>query len=702
MVISERDRAIVGLLLAILFTASLGVSIPRSAAINGANSPTTTTPSVSATMGEGPTVTVTVYSKNGTAMIPWACLWQPPNGTNDPYAICDGNHLRKITIILYDEDGTEHASDTSSLDPWAMNYSALFTSLESGKTYSVGAFVTGYVMTDEDAYQRTFTLSGDAMMVAMDLRRSNWFMIAAHTFEPNNLMTIVYEAVNAKGELKGLVTYEIPASKFAKSIILEGFNGAADYRDFGFDPGSYEIRVTGAEQIPLVIGEPTNGSITLGNSPRIISFAVALAYLGMGGIQGNVLAIDSFGSMVPLAGALVEAKGQQGTFTTTTWSDGTIALALPTGSCDVTASASGYAPESYTSVFIAEGLKASVDFVLATSTSSSATSTSTSTTSASTTYTTATSRTTTSTSRTTTSATVTETSGQTALQPFNIQFAYNEGDGFAQKYTFSGFYYVAPNSRELVLIIPGGSIYDARYICIMDTGPTSFAADLAINYGFDVAIAQMGCFHTGTSFEINGIIKELAKMYGEKQVFLIGHSAGGAAVASYVTSQPSNSLVQAAVVLDAPLAANPEEEVDWTLNGLLNSAYRARDLTIPTLLVYGENDFVHDRQEWFDRAPANLTGIELYSYEHDPWDSGVDTAVRTQVEQRIIRCIVKLYCLIPEMPYPTLAFIPTLLAIVVLRRRKNVCVMSSSDSTTLCSFTKRLRLGRIHTNHKCR
>ena len=430
-----------------------------------------------------------------------------------------------------------------------------------------------------------------------------------------------------------------------------------------------------------MIGEPTNGSITLGDSPRIISFAVALAYPGMGGIQGNVLAIDSFGNMVPLAGALVEAKGQQGNFTTTTWSDGTIALALPTGNYDVAASASGYAPESYTSVVIAEGSIASVDFVLATSTTTSTTSTSSSATSASTTYTTA------STSRTTTSATVTETSGRTALQPFLIQFAYNESDGFTQKYAFSGLYYVAPNSRELVLIIPGGSIFtseasadSAHYICTLDTGPTSFAADLAINYGFDVAIAQMGCFHTGTSFEINGIITELAKTYGEKQVFLIGHSAGGAAVASYVTSQPSNSLVQAAVVLDAPLAANPEEEVDWTLNGLLNSAYRARDLTIPTLLIYGENDFVQDRQEWLDRAPANLTDIELYSYEHNPWDSGVDTAVRTQVEQRIIRCIVRPYCLIPEMPYPTLAFIPILLAIVVLKRRNNVCLMSSSDS----------------------
>ena len=197
MVRSERDRAIVGLLLAILFTASFGVSIPRAAAIKVSNSSTTTTPPASASMGAGPTVNVTVYSKNGTGIIPWSCLWQPPFGTNDP-AICDSDHLRKITIVLYDEKGNEYANDTSSLDPQAMSFSALFTSLESGKTYSVGAFVTGYVMTDEDAWQRTFTVSGDAMTVAMDLRRSNWFMIAAHTFEPNNPMTIVYEAVNEK------------------------------------------------------------------------------------------------------------------------------------------------------------------------------------------------------------------------------------------------------------------------------------------------------------------------------------------------------------------------------------------------------------------------------------------------------------------------------------------------------------------------
>jgi pimeloyl-ACP methyl ester carboxylesterase len=162
-------------------------------------------------------------------------------------------------------------------------------------------------------------------------------------------------------------------------------------------------------------------------------------------------------------------------------------------------------------------------------------------------------------------------------------------------------------------------------------------------------------------------------MHGEKQVFLIGHSAGGAAVASYVTSQPSNPLVQAAVVLDAPLAANAEEEVDWMLNGLLNSAYRGRDLTIPTLLIYGENDFVQDQREWLDRARANLTDIQLYSYEHNPWDSGVDPAVRTHCGATILACIVRLYCLVPEMPSPALAFISILLAIAILTGRRNLC-----------------------------
>ena len=249
-------------------------------------------------LSEGPTVTITVWSKHGRGTLPWGCLWQPPYGTNDPTTPTDqcGDAVRQITIYIYDEAGEEVTSDTWNLDPEAVSFSASLTALESGKTYTMKAYVTGYVMDDIDAWQRTFTVAGDAMTVEMDLRRSNWFQITAHTFEPNNPMTVVYEARNEAGELKGLTAYEIPAGEFTDAIILEGFNHEGDtaggdtYSDYGLEPSTYEIKMYAADGTPpdpvepgalegtgwyyIPAGEPTMASIALCNSPSMLSFGV--------------------------------------------------------------------------------------------------------------------------------------------------------------------------------------------------------------------------------------------------------------------------------------------------------------------------------------------------------------------------------------------------------------------------------------------
>jgi hypothetical protein len=248
----------------------------------------------------GPAVMITVWSKHGRGTIPWGCLWQPPYGTNNPYSTeCGESQQRDITLVIYDEAGAEVTSDTWSLDPTAVSFSQTLTVLESGKTYSMKAFVTGYVMVDADAGQRTFSVAGD-MSVEMDLRRSNWFEITAHTFEPNNPMTVVYEAYNEAGDLKGLTAYVIPAGGFPADgpsfVVLEGFNHEGDtaggdtYRDYGLEPGTYQIKMYAADggpADPIVTGavegtgwyyipadEPTTASIALCNSPSTLSFAV--------------------------------------------------------------------------------------------------------------------------------------------------------------------------------------------------------------------------------------------------------------------------------------------------------------------------------------------------------------------------------------------------------------------------------------------
>jgi hypothetical protein len=254
------------------------------------------TPDLSLSLG--PLVAITVWSKHGRGTLPWGCLWQPPYGTNDPTTPPDmcGDAVRDMHIYIYDEAGEEVTSVLDEkLDPEAVSFSTTLTALESGKTYTLAAYVTGYVMVDEDAWQRTFTVAGDEMSIGMDLRRSNWFEITAHTITPNNDMTLVYTAVQ-DGEEKGMAVYRVPAGTDAPTIILEGWNArtsldAAEDKDYGLAPGTYEIKLYAADGTPpdpvaagavegvgwyyINAGEPTMASIALCNSPSALSFEVS-------------------------------------------------------------------------------------------------------------------------------------------------------------------------------------------------------------------------------------------------------------------------------------------------------------------------------------------------------------------------------------------------------------------------------------------
>lgn len=109
--------------------------------------------------------------------------------------------------------------------------------------------------------------------------------------------------------------------------------------------------------------EGTATTISLRRTTTFWTFTVS----GMGGVEGNVWGLDIFGNSVPLPGAIVEAKGQQGTFVCVgplcVWDDGTFHLAIPPGNYVLTASANGYVPQS-ASITVVEGFKSSIDFVL--------------------------------------------------------------------------------------------------------------------------------------------------------------------------------------------------------------------------------------------------------------------------------------------------------------------------------------------------
>jgi len=275
-----------------------------------------------------PTISFTVFSKHGRGEIPWNCLYQPPYGTNNVTYLaangaCDGpwgTGLRDLYIHLMDKSGTEiglgatGVAKYTGLDPTASSYSgvlpngiewagvpsdsaAAVAGFETGKTYQLGLYVTGYVMTDTDAYQRTFTISGDEMQVSMDLRRSNWFVIQGHTITPKNKMGLGFFAADSAGNAKGLAAYDVPAGTDAPPIILEGWNGVSDssiagyLKDYGLDPGTYTITMEAADGTAAAAADhgtgwwyiksdqPTSGSIALCNSPSSMSFDVGSVYL---------------------------------------------------------------------------------------------------------------------------------------------------------------------------------------------------------------------------------------------------------------------------------------------------------------------------------------------------------------------------------------------------------------------------------------
>jgi hypothetical protein len=191
---------------------------------------------------DSPDLSVTVWSKHGTGAIPWHNLWQLPFGTNCPTcAIDDDGPRRDILLDLYDSEGTlisfwftdwfdikyvgqplgaggrtvgnnelyTLADGSLALDPAATNshfalhdnYDVLgdvrqypsthwdghvpwdFADYIAGYPdgqYTIEGFVTGYVMDEADAYQRTFTMIGSHKEIQFDLRRSNWVDITMH------------------------------------------------------------------------------------------------------------------------------------------------------------------------------------------------------------------------------------------------------------------------------------------------------------------------------------------------------------------------------------------------------------------------------------------------------------------------------------------------------------------------------------------
>jgi hypothetical protein len=161
--------------------------------------------------------------------------------------------------------------------------------------YTVEAYVTGYVMDEADAYQRTVSLVGTSYALQFDLRRSNWiettiydndWILPAMALSGSTSVTLVAEdtggnergsaaflatnAMSLDGRLNGPDVSLTAAGVYNGGIIIEGWN--AIFPDFGMfwapaiaqDPN---LKDYGLNPSP---SSHTAGTVTLSGNPYTI------------------------------------------------------------------------------------------------------------------------------------------------------------------------------------------------------------------------------------------------------------------------------------------------------------------------------------------------------------------------------------------------------------------------------------------------
>jgi hypothetical protein len=333
---------------------------------------------------DSPDTHVTIWSKHGTGAIPWHNLWQAPYGTNDPAAApnnlgpwrdmfidlrdADGNliaywgsdvmgnkiiPLSNRLIGLHDDAGC--VPEANQFNGWLVDNFDLLGNLRMFPSthwdghvpwdtpdyiagmpagqYSVEAYVTGYIMDETDAYQRSFTLSNTATALQFDLRRSNWLEVVLHLpagvflsadtsvdltaedaggAERASAAFLATNAMSLNGVLDGL---DVSGGTYAGGIVIEGYNAlfpnpgyGDELKDSGLNPTAsshsggavvlngnpYTIKLhmadmgdpsgfaTGAPIVGTgwynIVGTP-QASVYLCNSPVSLSFDIVNAWL---------------------------------------------------------------------------------------------------------------------------------------------------------------------------------------------------------------------------------------------------------------------------------------------------------------------------------------------------------------------------------------------------------------------------------------
>jgi hypothetical protein len=319
---------------------------------------------------DSPDVSVTVVSKHGTGEIPWNNLWQLPFGTNDPAAPpSDEGPRRDIMLELYNADNnligwwasnefdTKRVAETNKLlglhdegatMPESTTYSAVLTDNEDlvgnprgtithnpsthwdghvpwdtadyiagmpNGQYTVEAYVTGYVMDEPDAYQRTFTSTGINTVVSFDLRRSNWIEVSMHAPSGIYLLydtTVTLTAEDAEGNERGAATFTATPDMSADSnfdgtdavfatartpnweyytggIVIEGWNGIFPNVGSSVTRGDSQARDPKLKDYGLNPTAATHsaGAVSLAGNPYSIKLYMADMGVPWEGVAGS-------------------------------------------------------------------------------------------------------------------------------------------------------------------------------------------------------------------------------------------------------------------------------------------------------------------------------------------------------------------------------------------------------------------------------
>ena len=102
--------------------------------------------------------------------------------------------------------------------PWT--YADYVAGMPSGQ-YSIEAYVTGYIMDEADAYQRTFILGNGHYELQMDLRRSNWIETTLHldfAALSNPGATFVLTAEDAAGNERAAASFVATMSMLTDDV----------------------------------------------------------------------------------------------------------------------------------------------------------------------------------------------------------------------------------------------------------------------------------------------------------------------------------------------------------------------------------------------------------------------------------------------------------------------------------------------------